>query len=78
MGTIDFVQRIKNFCKENHITADAINQNTGITKAHFYNVKNGKSQMTMPFLVRFCRGLHEYGAEDNIYMISRYILINHQ
>lgn len=66
MDKIDFIQRIKRFCKEKRITAEVINQNTGITKAHFYNVKNGKSQMTMPFLVRFCRGLHEYGAEDEI------------
>ena len=63
METIDFVQRIRLFCTENQITADIINQKTGITKAHFYNVKNGKSQITMPFLVRFCRGLHEYNAE---------------
>ncbi len=66
METIDFVQRIKDFCKENNITAEIINQKTGITKAHFYNVKNEKSQITMPFLVRFCRGLYEYNAESKI------------
>ena len=67
METIDFVQRIIDFCKENHITAEIVNEKTGITKAHFYNVKNRKGpQITMPFLVRFCRGLQELNAEEYI------------
>ena len=67
MGPIDFVQRIIDFCKENHITAEIVNEKAGITKAHFYNVRNRKGpQITMPFLVRFCRGLREYNAEEKI------------
>ena len=67
METIDFVQRIIDFCKENHITAEIVNEKTGITKAHFYNVRNRKGpQITVPFLIRFCRGLQEYNAEGKI------------
>jgi len=67
METIDFVQRIIDFSKENHITAEIVNEKAGITKAHFYNVRNRKGpQITLPFLVRFCRGLREYNAEENI------------
>ena len=67
MGNIDFVQRISDFCTNHHITAEIVREKAGITNAHFYNVKNRKGpQITMPFLVRFCTGLKEYGAEEYI------------
>lgn len=67
MENIDFVERINNFCQKNHITADNVYQRTGITKAHFYNVRNKKGpKMMMPFLVRFCRGFSDIYAEEQI------------
>ena len=67
MENIDFVQRISDFCSNQHITAEIVKDTTGISNAHFYNVKNRKGpQITMPFLVRFCNGLKEYGAEEYI------------
>ena len=67
MENIDFVQRISDFCTNQNITAEIVREKAGITNAHFYNVKNRKGpQITMPFLVRFCQGLKEYGAEDYI------------
>ena len=67
MENIDFVQRISDFCTNQHITAEIVREKAGITNAHFYNVKNRKGpQITMPFLVRFCTGLKEYGAEEYI------------
>ena len=67
MENIDFVQRISDFCANQHITAEIVREKAGITNAHFYNVKNRKGpQITMPFLVRFCTGMKEYGAEDYI------------
>lgn len=67
MENIDFVQRISDFCSNQHITAEIVKDTTGISNAHFYNVRNKKGpQITMPFLVRFCNGLKEYGAEEYI------------